>query len=244
MKKTLTAALAAILIVTSLTGCNSDNEPDDPSDSSISNTSSDNTSSDSGSSDNTSSDNTSSDSGSSDNTSSDNTSSDSGSSDNIISGSNGTGDSSSDPGEESYPTLTEGLEFPDTKSGRMVKAALEYNPEDWSMGLKLDDGEMLTLKFPELTVDMFEDYCFVYDMIGIQGHTVFAGKAKAGQEDAVKTAIEKNLDAYKDSVNWYPAAGQSVAGAVNGISDDGYYYFVIHADGSDVASAMLAVGGF
>ncbi len=229
MKKTLTAALAAILLVTSLTGCNSDNEPNDSSDSSISNTSSDNTSSDSGS---------------SDNSSSDNTTSDSGSSDNIISGNNGTGDSSSDPEEESYPTPAETLEFPDTKSGRMVKAALEYNPEDWSMGLKLDDGEMLTLKFPELTVDMFEDYCFVYDMIGIQGHTIFAGKAKAGQEDAVKTAIEKNLDAYKDSVNWYPAAGQSVAGAVNGTSDDGYYYFVIHADGSDVASAMLAVGGF
>ncbi len=229
MKKTLTAALAAILLVTSLTGCNSDNEPNDSSDSSISNTSGDNASSDSGS---------------SDNASSDNTTSDSSSSDNIISGNNGTGDSSSDPGEESYPIPAETLEFPDTKSGRMVKAALEYNPEDWSMGLKLDDGEMLTLKFPELTVDMFEDYCFVYDMIGIQGHTVFAGKAKAGQEDTVKTAIEKNLDAYKDSVNWYPAAGQSVAGAVNGTSDDGYYYFVIHADGSDVASAMLAVGGF
>ncbi len=243
MKKALTAAFAAILLVTSFTGCNSDNEPNDSSDSSISNTLSDNTSSDNTSSDNTSSDNTSSDSGSSNNTSSDNTTSDSGSSDNTSSDSD-SGESSSDPGEESYPTPAETLEFPDTKSGRMVKAALEYNPEDWSTGLKLDDGEMLTLKFPELTVDMFEDYCFVYDMIGIQGHTIFAGKAKAGQEDAVKTAIEKNLDAYKDSVNWYPAAGQSVAGSVNGISDDGYYYFVIHADGSDVASAMLAVGGF
>ncbi len=54
MKKTLTAALAAILLVTSLTGCNSDNEPNTSSDGSISNT--DNISSDSGSEDNTSSD--------------------------------------------------------------------------------------------------------------------------------------------------------------------------------------------
>ncbi len=77
MKKTLTAALAAILLVTSLTGCNSDNEPNTSSDSSISNTSSDNISSDSGSGDNTSSDSG----------SSDNTSGDSGSSDNTSSGS-------------------------------------------------------------------------------------------------------------------------------------------------------------
>ncbi len=227
MKKTLTAVLAAILLATSLAGCNSDNEPNNSSDSSISNTSSD-----SGSSDNTLSNSG----------SSDNTTSDSGSSDNIISGNNGMGDSIFNSEEESYPTPTETLEFPDTKSGRMVKAALEYNPEDWSMGLTLDDGQMLTLNFPELTVDMFEDYCFAFDMIGINGHTVFAGKAKEGQEEAVKTAIENNLDAYKDSVNFYPAAGQAVAGAVNGISDDGYYYFVIHANGSDVASAMLAVG--
>ncbi len=231
MKKTLTAALAAILLVTSLTGCNSDNEPNNSSDSSISNTSSDSGSSDNTSSDSGSSDNTSSDSGSSDNTSGD-----SGSSDNT------SGDSSSDPGEESYPTPAETLEFPDTKSGRMVKAALETNPEDWSMGLALDDGQMLPLDFPELTVDMFEDYCYAFDMIGINGHKVFAGKAKAGQEDAVKTAIEKNLDTLKQNSSFYPAGQEAVAGAVNGTSDDGYYYFVFHANGSDVASAMLAVG--
>ncbi len=66
MKKTLTATLATILLVTSLTGCNFDNEPNDSSDSSISDSSISNTSSD-----NTSSGNTSGDSGSSDNTSSD-----------------------------------------------------------------------------------------------------------------------------------------------------------------------------
>lgn len=227
MKKTLTAALAAILLVTSLTGCNSANEPNNSSDSNISNTPSGSGSSDNNSSDSGSSDNASSDSGSSDNTS------DSGSGDN-------TSDSGSEP-EESFPTPAETLEFPDTKSGKMVKAALEYNPEDWSMGLNLDDGQMLPINFPDLTVDMFEDYCFAFDMIGINGHAVFAGKAKAGQEDAVKTALEKNLETYKESVSFYPAGQAAAAGAVSGTSDDGYCYFVIHPNGNDAASAMLAV---
>lgn len=51
MKKTLTAALAAILLVTSLTGCNSANESNNSSNSSMSSTSSDNTSSSNTSSD-------------------------------------------------------------------------------------------------------------------------------------------------------------------------------------------------
>ncbi len=218
MKKILTAAIAVIVAALALTGCSDNSNSNNSSDNQSSNTSSSNTSDNSTSSVES-------------NSSEDSTSSDESSS---------SEESSTDSGEESEPIIAETLEFPDTKAGRMVKAALEFNPDEWSMAMTLADDEMLSVSLPDLNADMFEEYCFAFDMIGINGHTVFVGKAKAGQEEAVKSTIENSLETYKQNVSFYPAGQEAAEGAVNGTTDDGYNYFVIHADGENIASAMLA----
>lgn len=147
-------------------------------------------------------------------------------------------ETSSDPEGEYIPSLTERIEFPDTKSGKMAKAAIEFNPDEWSMGMTLADDETLTTLLPDLTPDMFEEYCFIFDMMPINGHTIFAGKPKAGQEDAVKTALENSLESYKQQVSFYPAGQNSAENAQIGTTNDGYCYFVVHAEGAAIADAM------
>ena len=149
-----------------------------------------------------------------------------------------TDETSSDPDEESIPSLAERIEFPDTKSGKMAKAAIEFAPDDWSMGMTLADEETFTTLLPDLTPDMFEEYCFIFDMMPINGHTIFAGKPKAGQEDAVKTALESSLEARKEAVSFYPMGQEAAANAKIGTTNDGYVYFVIHQNGGDIADAM------
>lgn len=109
------------------------------------------------------------------------------------------------------------------------------------MGMSEGGKEELELLLPGLTEDMFEEYSFIYDPIGINGHYVFAGKPKAGQADAAKAAYESALASLKEQAKFYPAGQESVENAANGETNDGYIYFVIHHMGKDVASAMEAV---
>lgn len=124
-------------------------------------------------------------------------------------------------------------------AAEMAEAALVYNPDCWSMGMTLVDDETLAVILPGISSDMFDDYCFYCDMMGINGHTVFVGKPKSGRENTVQYALERSFDAYKGQAGFYPAGEGSVAGAVSGITDSGYYYCIIHADGANIASAML-----
>lgn len=140
--------------------------------------------------------------------------------------------------EPEIPALIDRLEFPDTKSGKMAKAAIEYDQEAWSSGMTIADEESFPYLLPDLDPAMFEEYCFVYDMMPINGHTIFAGKPAAGQEDAAKTALESTLEARKEQVSFYPAGQEAAANAQIGTTNDGYLYFVIHQDGSAIADAM------
>lgn len=122
----------------------------------------------------------------------------------------------------------------------MAHRAVGADPNNWSFALQpVEDAEAFELLLPDLTVDMFEDFCFYSDAIGIAGHEIFIGKPKAGQEDAVNAAFEKTLNHLKEQVSFYPAGQASVAGAVNGTTSHGYVYFIIHPDGAAAAAAMI-----
>lgn len=122
----------------------------------------------------------------------------------------------------------------------MAHRAVGADPNNWSFALQpVEDAEAFELLLPDLTVDMFEDFCFYSDAIGIAGHEIFIGKPKAGQEDAVNSAFEKTLNHLKEQVSFYPAGQESVAGAVNGTTSHGYVYFIIHPDGAAAAAAMI-----
>lgn len=123
----------------------------------------------------------------------------------------------------------------------MVQAAID-STDEWTMGLTVASKDEFELLMPGVTEDMFEEYCFVFDMIGINGHTIFAGKPKAGQEDAVDAGIESALGDLKEKVSFYPAGQEAVENSVSGETNDGYFYFVIHHQGETVANAMTSVG--
>ena len=103
------------------------------------------------------------------------------------------------------------------------------------------NDEVFSVLLPRLSSDMFEDHCFAFDIVSILGHTVFAGKPKPGQEDAVKSVLEESLETYKQQVSFYPAGQMSAEGAQIGITNDGYCYFVIHENGAEIADAMTQV---
>lgn len=144
--------------------------------------------------------------------------------------------STSNDSQSENSTVENGLTL---TASEMAERALGYNSGNWSMAMSLADDETLSALLSDLSADMFEDYCFYYDMIGIAGHEVFVGKPKAGQEDAVKAAFEKSLNKLKEQVSFYPAGQASVAGAVSGTTSHGYEYFIIHPDGEEAANAMV-----
>lgn len=188
MKKTFAAALAAILLASSLAGCK--NTPNDSSDNSTS-TSTNNTSTDSS----TSTDN--------------NTSSD---------------------------VSTTG------KAKAMADAAHAVNPDEWAAMMdEITDPEFLAAMLPGFDTELCADYCFIVDMAGINKHQILVAKAKAGSEDAVKAMFNNYLESLKSpDAMLYPAGMESVEGAAQGETADGYVYLIIHQNGEDIASAMLS----
>lgn len=147
-------------------------------------------------------------------------------------------ESSSDESSSSEDTSSAPeSETSESRAKKMTDAALAYT-EEWTMGMSEGGKEELELLLPGLTEDMFEEYSFIYDPIGINGQFVFAGKPKAGQEAATKSAFESALSALKEQASFYPAGQESVENAANGETDDGYFYFVIHHMGKDIAAAM------
>ena len=56
----------------------------------------------------------------------------------------------------------------------MAHRAVGADPNNWSFALQpVEDPEAFELLLPDLTVDMFEDFCFYSVAIGIAGHEIF-----------------------------------------------------------------------
>lgn len=123
----------------------------------------------------------------------------------------------------------------------MVDAALAYTEEWTKMMNSITTQEEIDILMPGLKLDTLEDYCLMFDMVGINSQEVLVAKPKAGSEADVKAAFDARFDVIKDPSRFlYPAGEEAVAGAVSGVTDDGYYYIVVHHMGSEIADAMAA----
>lgn len=132
-----------------------------------------------------------------------------------------------------------GLEFPDTKAGRMVKAALATDAWGY-MDLGADQEYVSALFSEEFVLEDCEEYCFTSSTMSTQLLKVAVIKPKEGKEEEFTNAIEHYLEYAKEGAAFYPAQEESAAGAVSGKTDDGYLYLVVHKNGEDIANAMLA----
>ena len=103
----------------------------------------------------------------------------------------------------------------------------------------VSDPADLAIFLPDFDVSQCEEHCLIIDMVGINSHELLVAKPKAGSESAVKAAFDARFDFIKDPSRFlYPAGFESVAGAVQGETDDGYLYIVVHQDGKDIEAAI------
>lgn len=133
-----------------------------------------------------------------------------------------------------------GLPFPDNKAGNMTKAAFATGA--WPAMDIIEDQEILDMMLNYgFKLENYDEFCFTTNVISAQLYNVIVIKPKEGSESEVETAIAAYADALKNdpNVTFYPGQEASAQGAVNGKTDDGYYYMIVHENGADIESAML-----
>lgn len=239
MKKFVSMLLVSTMLLTALTACDNkaNNSDSNPSSSSTATNSGD-SSTDSGASAGDSSSDTESSTSDNESSSAEDSAStpDDSSTDPDISG-----DSSDNESSEPEGVDNSGLPFPDNKAGNMTKTALAT--DNWPAMDVVSDPETISIMIsPDFDVDTLEEYCFTSNFISGQLNRVIVLKPKAESE----ADVSATLDAYFETVTtdpnivFYPAQEESAAGAVKGKTDDGYYYIIVHQNGADIESAMLA----
>ena len=129
-----------------------------------------------------------------------------------------------------------GLEFPDNRAGRMVKAALAEG--EWGAVVLLD-GEMMTA-VSGINPDDCEEFCCVQAMISAVANEIYCVKPKSGSMDAVKSAINSYVEVKQNDPMQYPMVQAAWEQAVVE-EDGGYVYLVVHPDNAQtVADTMGA----
>lgn len=130
-----------------------------------------------------------------------------------------------------------GLEFPDNRAGRMVKAALASG--EWGSMMALD-AETMTSIVPGLNAGDCEECCGAQAMISAVANEVYCIKPKDGSMDTVRSALNNLVQTKKDDPMQYPLVQEAWANAVVE-EDGGYVYLVVHPDDAQaIADTMGA----
>lgn len=144
-------------------------------------------------------------------------------------------------GETGEPVIdNSSLEFPDNKAGNIAKTILAT--DEWpNMDIVLPEY-MSALISPDFNPDSCEESCFVSNVMSVQLNKVIVIKPKEGKEDEISNAVDAYFEAVQTDPNlaFYPMQQASAEGAVKGKTDDGYYYMIVHENGADIETAMLA----
>lgn len=222
MKKFVSMLLVSTMLITALTACDNKANDSDSNPSSSSTATGGDSSTDGGS--------------SADNNSSDNESSNSeDSSDNPDA-------SDPNPDETGEPVIDNSeLSFPDNKAGNIAKTIIET--DEWPKMDIVDDQDYLGALFSaDFNLDSCEEYCFASNVMSVQLNKIVVIKPKVGSEDEISNAIDAYYEAVQTDPNlaFYPMQQASAEGAVKGKTNDGYYYMIVHANGEDIETAMLA----
>lgn len=110
---------------------------------------------------------------------------------------------------------------------------------EWPDMEEISDGEIIKTLF-NLDVDMLDEYYISNAMMSVHLNEIIIAKPKAGNEDAVKSQLDEHFAYIKDGAAFYPDQEIAAAGAVEGVTSDGYYYIIVHQIGSQIADVMEA----
>ncbi|MGN0701012.1 MAG: DUF4358 domain-containing protein [Oscillospiraceae bacterium] len=139
---------------------------------------------------------------------------------------------------EEKPAESEPEEKPaENRATTMGKAA--YGAAEWPAMMECNDDETLKLLL-NIEADKIEEYYYAYQMMSVHLNEILIVKPAAGCESAIKSAFDARFEYIKNGAAFYPSQEASAAGSVYGVTKDGYYYIIVHAEGSEIEAAMLA----
>lgn len=108
---------------------------------------------------------------------------------------------------------------------------------EWPAMMELPDAEtavMMTSIDPALC----EDYYMSTQLMSAHLNEVIICKPAAGNEAALKEQFDAHFEYIKNGAAFYPEQEGSAAGAVQGTTDDGYLYIIVHENGATAEAAM------
>ncbi len=129
------------------------------------------------------------------------------------------------------------LPDPNGRAAKMGAAAMEA--DEWPAMMDVVDPEFATMFFG-IDLSMCEDYYLSNQLISANLNEVVIAKPVAGKEDDLKAVFDAHFEYIKNDAAFYPDQEPSAAGTVNGTTEDGYLYIIVHENGADIASAMLS----
>lgn len=144
-------------------------------------------------------------------------------------------DDPNNPADPDEPIVdNSGLEFPDNRAGRMVKAALAEG--EWG-ALMVVESEGIS-GVTGVSVEDLDEFCCVMPMLSAVPNEVYCMKPKDGKTDTVRTALSNLIDAKKEDHMMYPLVQEAWANAVLE-EDGGYVYLVVHPDNAQAAADTM-----
>lgn len=104
---------------------------------------------------------------------------------------------------------------------------------DWVSSEQITDAEVAKTMV-NLDLDLLDDYSIYVPMMSVHLDEVIFVKPKAGKEDEVKAELDEHFAYIKDGAAFYPDQEIAAAGAVEGKTDDGFYYIIVNQIGSQI----------
>ena len=117
-------------------------------------------------------------------------------------------------------------------------AANALTAVEWPAMMEIPDAETASMLLG-IDTTLCEDFYLSTQLMSAQLNEIIIVKPAAGNEAAVKEQLDAHFAYIKDGAAFYPAQEVSAAGAVQGETEDGYMYILVHENGTDVENALL-----
>lgn len=108
---------------------------------------------------------------------------------------------------------------------------------EWPAMMEIPDAETASMLLG-IDVTLCEDYYLSTQLMSAQLNEIIIVKPTAGNEAAVKEQLDAHFAYIKDGAAFYPAQEESAAGSVQGETEDGYMYIIVHAEGATIADSL------
>ncbi len=143
------------------------------------------------------------------------------------------GNTESDAGESDTDTAPE--------AGALSAADMAANAfaaGEWPALMEIADAETASMLFG-IDLSMVEEYVMYAPMMSAHLNELIIVKPTAGNETAVKEALDAHFAYIKDGAAFYPDQEITAAGSVQGETEDGYLYVIVHDNGAAIESSLL-----